>query len=87
MKKNGNSLGVVSAADFSVAHGGLIPVRFERGKGARARVRSPGRLRNLSERILQRELNQPRRADGLGDLADVGTLLNVGKPKVQWVLE
>ncbi len=40
-----------------------------------------------SERILQRELNQPRCADGLGDLANVGTLLHVGIPTVQRVLE
>ncbi len=43
--------------------------------------------RSKSERILQRELHQPRRADGLGDLGNVRALFNVGKPKVQRVLE
>jgi hypothetical protein len=41
----------------------------------------------MSERILQRELDQPRRPNCLGNLANVGTLLNVGKSEVQWVLE
>ncbi|MGA2237277.1 MAG: hypothetical protein ABSG23_17590 [Terriglobales bacterium] len=40
MKMNGNSLDVVSAADFSVAHGGLIPVSSS-GARERVHVRAP----------------------------------------------